>query len=659
MLKVPHILILEDIAADAELAMLELRQAKIPFQAKRVETKGAFLEALNEFYPDIILSNFNVPHFSALEALSLLKEMSIKTPFIFYSDLLSKEVVAECMKKGAADHIFKSSFERLPPAVLNILEKTESRRTKEEAIAALRESEKKYRELIENANDVLYTLDLSGRFTSLNRTGERLTGYTRYEALQMNFADVIDPNDVEWVRQRLAKNIQGAELPNFELEIIAKDGRRVTLDISSRVIRQDGIVVGIQGIGRDVTERKRVEQALIESEKLLQQSQKMEAIGTLTGGVAHDFNNLLTAILGNTQLALRKIKPEDPLHTRLTEIEKAGNRAAELTRKLLAFSRRQHLKRRTINLNDTIPEIMKLIERIIGEDVEISVSYAPNLYAVYADPTQIEQVIMNLSVNARDAMSQGGLLTIKTCNVDLDESYCREFPYVQPGKYVQISVSDSGSGMNKETLSHIFEPFFTTKAPGKGTGLGLSMAYGIVKQHDGHIHAYSELDNGTTFKIYLPASEESVETETETILSPSVGGSETILIAEDEESLRNLLKDILEGLGYRVLAAKDGEEAIEIFVENRERIDMLLFDVVMPRMNGVEAYERIRALNAGIPLILLTGYSAETVQSRFVKPERSAEEIGATVIQKPYSVDVVGRKVREVLAESQKLLTLV
>jgi two-component system cell cycle sensor histidine kinase/response regulator CckA len=211
--------------------------------------------------------------------------------------------------------------------------------------------------------------------------------------------------------------------------------------------------------------------------------------------------------------------------------------------------------------------------------------------------------------------------------------------------------------MDKETLSHIFEPFFTTKDPGKGTGLGLSMAYGIVKQHDGHIHAYSELDNGTTFKIYLPASGESVETETEAILSPSIGGSETILIAEDEESLRNLLKDILEGLGYTVLIAKDGLEAVEIFAENRERIDMLLFDVVMPRMNGVEAYERIHALNADIPLILLTGYSSETIQSRFVKRERSAEEIGATVIQKPYSVDVVGRKVREVLAESRELLT--
>jgi CheY-like chemotaxis protein len=311
--------------------------------------------------------------------------------------------------------------------------------------------------------------------------------------------------------------------------------------------------------------------------------------------------------------------------------------------------------RRTINLNGTIVEIMKLIERVIGADVEISVKYAHKLSAVYADPTQIEQVIMNLSVNARDAMPMGGQLTIETCDVELDKDYCRQYPYVKPGKYVQIRVSDSGSGMDEETQTRIFEPFFTTKDPGKGTGLGLSMAYGIVKQHDGHIHAYSELGRGTTFKIYLPVDAKVVETETKPTMPPSIGGMETILIADDEEPLRNLSKDILEELGYTVLMAKNGEEAIEMFVENRERVDMLLFDVVMPRMGGAEAYEHIRALNADIPLILMTGYSSETVQSQFVKQERSAEALGAIVIQKPCSVDNLERKVREVLDKSQKL----
>lgn len=375
----------------------------------------------------------------------------------------------------------------------------------------------------------------------------------------------------------------------------------------------------------------------------------MEAIGTLAGGLAHDFNNLLTAILGNTQLALRQLAPDDPLQLRLIDVEKAGNRAAVLTRQLLAFSRRQHLERRIINLNDTIAEIMKLLQRIIGEDVEVRVKAAPTLCPVFADPAQIEQVIMNLGVNARDAMPQGGQLTIETSNVELDESYRRKYPYIQCGKYVEIRVSDTGSGMDKETQAHIFEPFFTTKEVGRGTGLGLSMVYGIVKQHGGHINVYSEVGHGTTFKVFLPIADKAVEKETQAVQLPLLGGTETILVAEDEETLRNLARDVLEGMGYTVLLAKNGEDAVEMYEQNRARIDMLLLDVVMPRMGGWEAYERIRALGGDVPLIFMTGYSSETVQSRFVKQNKSMEELGAVVLQKPYNVEGLGRKIREVL----------
>jgi len=381
----------------------------------------------------------------------------------------------------------------------------------------------------------------------------------------------------------------------------------------------------------------------------LRQSQKLESIGTLAGGVAHDFNNLLTAILGNTQLALRKISPDDPVHDRLIEVEKAGNRATSLTRQLLAFSRRQRLERKTLNLNDTINDIMKMLKRIIGEDVEVRVQEVGYLSPVFADPAQIEQVVMNLAVNARDAMPGGGKLIIETRNVTLDEAYRREHPYAKTGKYVQMIVSDTGTGMDAETKGRIFEPFFTTKEAGKGTGLGLSMVFGIVKQHGGMVEVESETGQGTTFHIYLPIDEKSVKEEAPDVLLPMRGGTEMVLVAEDEESLRGLARSILEELGYTVLLAKDGVEALEIYEANREGISLVLLDIVMPRMGGREAYERISQLGGAIPVLFMTGYSAEIVQYEFVKQNKFIEEAGAVLMQKPYSVETLGRKVREVL----------
>jgi signal transduction histidine kinase len=389
-----------------------------------------------------------------------------------------------------------------------------------------------------------------------------------------------------------------------------------------------------------------------QQDERLRQSQKMEAIGTLAGGVAHDFNNLLTVILGNTEMAFRTLGQNDPARLRLEEVEKAAKRAAVLTRQLLAFSRRQQIERRNINLNDTIGETMKLLHRIIGADVEVMVKAGSNLSAIFADPAQIEQVVMNLAVNARDAMPQGGQLTIETSNITLDEAYQRRYSYVQPGNYVQMIVSDSGRGMDEETKARIFEPFFTTKEIGKGTGLGLAMVYGIVKQHDGHINVYSEIGHGTTFKIFLPMVASAVQKEVVTSELPSAGGTETILIAEDEEALRKLAKALLEEMGYQVLLAKDGAEAVEVYTEHRGRIDLLLLDVMMPRLGGLEAYKLIRQLGGDVPLIFMTGYSSEMVQSRFVKQNIFLEELKAVIIQKPYTGDGLGRKVREVLDAS-------
>jgi len=441
--------------------------------------------------------------------------------------------------------------------------------------------------------------------------------------------------------QNPSESDETATQVSLELIRVKEELKRLKEDFEERVEERTAELT------KELDERKRAEESLIQREKNFQGAQKMEAIGTLTGGVAHDFNNLLMVILGCAQLVIRQLKPDDPLQLRLTEIETAGKRAAVLTRQLLAFSRRQHLERRAINLNDIVGETIKLLERIIGADVEVSLKYDPDLSTVFADPAQIEQVVMNLSVNARDAMPEGGQLSIETANVKLDEDYCRQYPYVQPGRYVQVKVSDTGTGMDEETQSRIFEPYFTTKELGKGTGLGLSISYGIIKQHDGHLHVYSKSGHGTTFEAFLPVIELAVEAKTQSVQSSVSGGTETILVAEDEDALRNLAKDILESLGYSVLTAKNGEEAVKIFTENRVRIDALLFDVVMPRLNGTKAYEQIRALaDKDIPIILMTGYSVETVQSRFVRNNPLIEKLGIIVIQKPYSADDLGRKVR-------------
>jgi signal transduction histidine kinase len=393
----------------------------------------------------------------------------------------------------------------------------------------------------------------------------------------------------------------------------------------------------------ETAERKLAEQALIESEKRLRHSQKMEAIGTLAGGIAHDFNNLLTAIIGNAQLALVGLPPEDELYDRLIEIEKSGKRAAELTRQLLIFSRRERLEPITINLNDTIGQFAKMLERIIGEDVKLRFQATAGLSTVFANPGQMEDVLMNLAVNARDAMPEGGELIIETKNIIVDETYWRTHPYARPGKYVQISVTDTGAGIDADTQQHIFEPFFTTKEVGKGTGLGLALVYGIIKQHEGTIEVYSEVGHGTTFKIYLPAQEKAVEEKVHEAEPMLRGGAETILVAEDEETLRTLLKGMLTGLGYKVILTPDGEAAVETYSSHRDQIDLVILDMVMPRMGGREAYERIRALGSEVPVIFMTGYSAEIAQSRFVL------ETGAAFIQKPYGIPELGHKVRQAL----------
>jgi two-component system cell cycle sensor histidine kinase/response regulator CckA len=501
----------------------------------------------------------------------------------------------------------------------------------------LRESEERYRDLVENARDIIYTHDLEGNYMSVNSAGEQLLGYTREEARGMSQLQVVAPEYHERAREMIARKLAGKGKTVYELEVVAKDGRRLAVEVNSRLTYRDGVAVGVQGIARDVSERR-------ELEEQLRQAQKMEAVGRLAGGVAHDFNNLLTVINGYSDITIGRLPAEDPLRSQVEEVRKAGERAAGLTRQLLAFSRKQVLRPEVIDLNEVVSEMEKMLRRLIGEDIVLRAALGPGLGSVKADPGQVEQVLMNLAVNARDAMPCGGRLTIGTENVYLDEAYAAHHVSVAPGRYVMLAVSDTGVGMDEETRARIFEPFFTTKEKGKGTGLGLSTVYGIVKQSGGNIWVYSEAGRGTTFKIYLPRVDaDAREHRPAAESAEGLTGTETILLAEDDEPVRDMTRIILSDYGYRVLAAENGAAAIAIFESTEETIDLLLTDVVMPGVSGRELADRLTRLRPETKVLYMSGYTDDAIVHHGVLEE------GVNFLQKPFTPDALARRVREVL----------
>ncbi|MBI4480782.1 MAG: PAS domain S-box protein [Acidobacteria bacterium] len=512
---------------------------------------------------------------------------------------------------------------------------TQRRRAEE----ALRDSEERHRNLFENANDIVYTTDLAGNFTSWNKVGEQITGYTREEALQTNLWQVVAPEYVAAVRQGIERALAGETIGPSEIEVLAKDGSRVVLEVGSQIAWKERNPVGIQGIARDITDRKKLESQFL-------QAQKMEAIGRLAGGVAHDFNNLLNVVIGYATLLLDKPDAEDRRRRHAEQIKRAGERAVVLTRQLLAFSRKQVLQLRVLDLNRLITDMEQLLKRLIGEDIETVTILEPDLGRVKADAGQIEQVIMNLVVNSKDAMPQGGKLTLQTANIELDEDYARRHAGVEPGPYVMLAVSDTGVGMDPEVQARIFEPFFTTKPPGKGTGLGLSTVYGIIKQSRGDIWVYSEPGRGTTFKIYMPRVQEVPEPLGLPSRPPEpLVGSETILLVEDEASLRELAREFLETNGYRLLEAKDGLEAVEIAEHYEGCIHLLLTDVVMPGLSGRQLVERLEPLHPHMKVIYMSGYTDDAVVNH------GGLTPGTIFIEKPFMRDTLLRKVREALEQ--------
>lgn len=512
-----------------------------------------------------------------------------------------------------------------------------------QTIAALAESEDRYRQLIDLMPDTV-AVHQDGRLRMVNRAAAALLGYEDpRELIGRPVLDFVHPDDREKVQERIrAMLTEGRRVPPLEERFLRRDGTAVEVEVAAGPFTLEGRPA-VLVVAREIGARKRLEEQL-------RQSQKMEAIGRLAGGVAHDFNNLLTAISGYAEFILNGLSPEDPLRYDAEAILKASERARTLTRQLLAFSRRQVMELKVVDLNRILQDLGSMLRRIIGEDIEMTMELSPRLGHVRVDPSQMEQVVINLAVNARDAMPTGGRLTLETMNVLLDEAYAQEHPYVRPGEYVLLSVSDTGVGMPPEVREHLFEPFFTTKGLGEGTGLGLATVYGIVKQSGGHIQVYSEVGHGTTFKIYLPRVYEPLEAPEEEPPSERLPeGSETILVVEDNEMVRTLACRVLREQGYTVLEARESAQALELARGYGGYIHLLLTDVVMPQMSGRVLSEMLQQIYPGMQTLYMSGYTDNVVvQHGILEP-------GLSFIQKPFTPRDLARKVRDVLDQAGRL----
>jgi PAS domain S-box-containing protein len=451
-----------------------------------------------------------------------------------------------------------------------------------------------------------------------------------------SFFERVHPDDRELVRAAAQDALAGEQPYEIDHRIVRPDGTVRWVHEQADVVRgENGRPAALIGTVQDITDRKSLEEQLL-------QAQKMDAMGRLAGGVAHDFNNLLTAILGYADIVLRRLEADHPLRRKAEEIKKAGERAAALTRQLLVFSRKQVMQTRVVSLNDVVTELERMLRRIIGEDVQLATALASDLGRIRADPAQLEQILLNLAVNARDAMPSGGLLVLETANAELDAAYAREHVGVVPGSYVMLVVSDTGVGMSEETRRHIFEPFFTTKEPGKGTGLGLATVYGIVAQSGGHIWVYSEPGVGSVFKVYLPRVADPVAADVAD--APAVvGGTETILLVEDEEGVRELMTEVLSGLGYQVVSALRAEDALRVAAGHSGPLDLVISDVVLPGLGGPAFVEQLRAVRPGLPALFISGYTGDAMLQRGIVEE------GAAVLAKPFAPEALGRRVRQVL----------
>jgi PAS domain S-box-containing protein len=762
---ITRVLLVEDNISDARLFREMLREAGSDRYV--LETAGRLSDAIiliRKAPFDIVFLDLGLPDSQGMETLTTYLESAAEIPVIVLTGLADDAMSVQAIESGAQDFFVKGRIDG--PTLVRAVRYAIGRKRQE---GALRESEDRYRDLVEHSQELICTHDLEGRLLSVNPWAGEVLGYGTEELLRMNFRDLLVP-EVRHEFEKYLDKIRTKGTARGLMFVQTRNGERRIWEYKN-TLRTEGIAGPIvRGMAHDITESRKVESALRKSEdslrlilesagegiygidldgrctvcnpsllrllgyrhaedllgknmhalihhtrsdgtpcpaescriiqafhiregihvdddvfwradgtsipveywsnpqmkggevvgavvtfvditerrsleSQLRQSQKMEVVGRLAGGVAHDFNNLLTVITGYSELLLQKIGKESPMHKEVEEIKRAGERAAALTQQLLAFSRKQVIEPNVLDLNLLMDNLGKMLVRLIGENIHLKIVPGKDLGLVKVDPGQFDQVLINLAVNARDAMPEGGTLLIETANVELDEEYCAQRPYeIHPGRYVRVAVSDTGHGMTEETRKQIFEPFFTTKEKGKGTGLGLSMAYGAVKQSGGSIEAYSELGIGTTFNIYLPRVEGDAmkpgEDERAAVLPE---GTETVLVVEDDDVVRNLGVRILERLGYKVMQARNGDEAISLAAGYGERIDLLLADVVMPGMNGHEVATQLVLHHPEMEVLFMSGYTDDTITRHGVLDE------GVSFVGKPYTPLALARKVREVL----------
>ncbi len=653
------ILIVEDEAAHAESMQRELTSSTMSVAVTLVSSLSEYRASIAESVPDIAIMDLNLPDGKAVEVLTSPAE-SGAFPILLMTSHGNEQVAVEAIKSGALDYVVKSpeAFALLPHIVTRALREWRLLIDRQQAVALVSEQEEELDAIYENAPLIMMLVDQQHRVCKVNCSGETFTKDRRAQMLGATIGDSLHCLQSALTdlgcgfgekcpqcafRKLLHETVKhGITFTSVEVSLMFDhDGfeREVLFLCSTKklIIRKEPLVLVSL---LDITERRALEEQL-------RQAQKMDAIGRLAGGVAHDFNNMLNVVIGYTELALKRVVQDEKTRAYLHGVLDAGRRSADLTRQLLAFSRKQVVQPRILDINRTINEQMMLLNKLISEEIELTFIFDSDVGPILMDPSQIDQILVNLVVNARDAIEGSGNITITTANADLDELYCQSYRGAVPGPYIRITVQDSGCGMDAATIVQIFEPFFTTKELGKGTGLGLATVYGIVKQNEGEIHAESLVGNGTTFVIHIPRQTlKTVNPSLETSFSVPKG-SETILLVEDDESNLKIAQLLLEESGYTVICSTYPPEACKLYEQHADEISLLLSDVIMPELNGRELYDRIRSINQDIKVLFMSGYTDDVITTRGVLPE------GTNFIHKPFTILQLAEKVRMVLdAES-------
>jgi len=629
-----RVLLLEDNSTDAELTLLTLAAQGIVCDPLRVETRAEFMTALEQHSFDLIISDHALPEFDGVSALAIARENCPNTPFIFVSGTIGEELAIETLKRGATDYVLKQRLSRLAPSVRRAMNEFDERNARQQAESAWREADALFRSVFQSSAVGIAVLDAGQRIIKTNGALQRMLDYTEDQLSTMTLTALTHADD-RMLDEKLLAELSAGSRASYQLEkrYNQKDGNtiwgRLTMSLMQPSDQGEFRVAFIE----DISARKKLEQQLVAS-------QKMEAAGRLAAGIAHDFNNVLTVISGYTGLLLARVPAQDPSRREISEISEATQRATALTKRLIAFGRQDIHQPKVLNLNAVISDLDQMLRPVIGDEIRLVTQLAPDLGAISADPVQVEQVLINLIINARDAMAPGGEITVMTENVHEPNAAANGAIL---GNSIMLAVADTGHGMDEATLARIFEPFFTTKEVGKGTGLGLWTVREIVQQNRGTIQVESQIGHGTTFKISFPCAHKEREVAPESGTIPTtITGTETILIVEDDVSLRELMQEVLEPAGYRTLLAGDGAEALRIIELGEHNIHLLVTDIALPNMRGTDLADHITARRPGIKVLYVSS-------SGSVMPAKGSAKSYRAHLQKPFTRDALLQSIRDVL----------